>query len=537
VGDTFEKFVPGQRFNPSARTLNAWQDAARAVLRGGLDAGGLTQFKPETSTEVLVSNTTTAVVGEFAVLGVTGPLVTEAASHATFAESRSLVGALPQTGAPFVITSAPIGRGKIGRATMLGVTPARVYMRDPAHQYARPVTGDTTQLISDGSGPARILWVQPASGSGAGSGSGSGSGASPATWAIVELGGGPLQDETAELTCLSVTPVLGRYPAVRRIQVGMPAAWPFAEQCYIVPINNFVPAVGETYPGRRNVDQFAGRDVWAVRDCCSGVGSGSGSGVPSPGCCGFCLGGTNYGQNLCATFSAPGLPCLDGLQYTMQFNPNDPFSLYWGFGVNNLCNVPGYAFSMWVRCLNCGGLDVSSQFVLGIFDNQGLWGGSGALTGSPTTASCSPFSLVYSLTFQGHPVTLTVGAGNCSGGSGSGGGGGGGPGSPCCPAGLPTALVAHVAITTGSDPIDGHAIPIAYDPSGPWWVGTVTVAGNTYSVVFQCSGGQLSITFYAPDGQGGALAVNDCNTPQFSFTGVHVDYTLGTRATITIGAS
>lgn len=159
MADTFDPFVANTPFQPSARTLNAWQAAARAHQLGEHRLGGPVVAVPETATEISVQNTSGADVPQFGILQIWNPFVTEAASHATFAELRSMTGISPAPRYPFVITREPIANGYIGKATLLGLTPVQVNVTDTSHAYATCVANDTTKLASSDAGPARIVWV------------------------------------------------------------------------------------------------------------------------------------------------------------------------------------------------------------------------------------------------------------------------------------------------------------------------------------------------------------------------------------------
>lgn len=80
-----------------------------------------------------------------------------------------------RAGAAYAILLEPIESGEIGRAMVLGVTPALVSIQDAADTYVEPVPNSTTgALRSSSTGVARILWKAGSSGQ---------------VWALLQLGG------------------------------------------------------------------------------------------------------------------------------------------------------------------------------------------------------------------------------------------------------------------------------------------------------------------------------------------------------------
>ena len=72
-------------------------------------------------------------------------------------------------GKPYAILLQPLAHDEIGRAMVLGITPAKVTIQDTDDQYAVPTPGSSTgALQSDATGVARILWKVGGAGSGAG---------------------------------------------------------------------------------------------------------------------------------------------------------------------------------------------------------------------------------------------------------------------------------------------------------------------------------------------------------------------------------
>ena len=78
-------------------------------------------------------------------------------------------------GKPYAILLQPLAAGEIGRAMVLGITPAKVTIQDAEDEYAVPTPGSSTGAMQSGAtGVARILWKAGGSGE---------------QWCLLQLGG------------------------------------------------------------------------------------------------------------------------------------------------------------------------------------------------------------------------------------------------------------------------------------------------------------------------------------------------------------
>ena len=60
---------------------------------------------------------------------------------------------------PYAVLLEPVDAGKIGRALLLGIVPAKVSIQDPEHKFAEPIIGNASGAMqSAADGVARILW-------------------------------------------------------------------------------------------------------------------------------------------------------------------------------------------------------------------------------------------------------------------------------------------------------------------------------------------------------------------------------------------
>ena len=205
--------------------------------------------------EILVRNTTADALPPRSVVGIDTPTFTYANEPYQFYDRDVMDGEAPTATATIAITQEPISVNAIGVARVLGMARVQVYISNENHTHAIPTTL-TTQLTSATTGPATILH-KDSTGTGV-------------KWCVVMLGGQGKRDETAAVTITSSSPTLSRYPAVRRIQTGLPDEWPTAE---VVWVYNMHPsgtlAAGMHLIARYNTDQFLGADQLAVRECCT----------------------------------------------------------------------------------------------------------------------------------------------------------------------------------------------------------------------------------------------------------------------------
>jgi hypothetical protein len=202
-------------------------------------------------------------------------------------------------------------------------------------------------------------------------------------------------DETAYLT-VTGGPSSGRYPAIRRIENGVPSAWGFAENAWLYEANGRNLTAGKNYLSRRNRDQFGGLDQWATEFCCGGSGSGSGSGDSGPtvqtDCCPQPIPTTIH---VTVTITSGSCPDFDGQTWTVNYLAlgGDPF---W----RGSKSVGGHTMYCDVTC--SGGF-----FTVSFFSS----GGGACLNSngsSITSASCDPF--IYVIQFD-----ATTGSDCCPG--------------------------------------------------------------------------------------------------------------------------
>jgi len=174
-----EKVRSGEKVVIRAATWNAFVDAANFTqsmrqnqLGGGLKSGlgfGIVPLK----------NCEERDYGRFSALVLTGICVTPDTNEDEFLSCHAVFNGNRMTeereGRPYAVLLEPIAAGQIGRAMVMGITPAKVTVNDSEDSYAVPKPGSSTgEMESSTTGVARILWK----GSGAGS-----------QWCLLQLGG------------------------------------------------------------------------------------------------------------------------------------------------------------------------------------------------------------------------------------------------------------------------------------------------------------------------------------------------------------
>ena len=174
-----EKVRSGEAVSIKASTWNAFVDAANWVkearqntlgagVRSGI-GGGIVPLK----------NMEETAYPRFSALVITGVSVPPSANEDEFVSCPPVFEGQRMTAErenmPYAVLLEPIAAGEIGRAMLLGLTPAKVAINSADDQYAVPKAGsDSGALESSATGVARILWKAGGSGT---------------QWCVLQLGG------------------------------------------------------------------------------------------------------------------------------------------------------------------------------------------------------------------------------------------------------------------------------------------------------------------------------------------------------------
>lgn len=173
------KVRSGESITIKASTWNAFIDAANFTqstkqnrlggsLKSGIGAG-----------IVLLKNCESQTYDRFSALVLTGICITPETNEDEFISCAPVFEGNKMTedreDRPYAVLLEPIAAGEIGRAMLLGITPAKIKVNDSEDSYAVPLVGSSTgEMESSQTGVARILWK----------GSGSGT-----QWCLLQLGG------------------------------------------------------------------------------------------------------------------------------------------------------------------------------------------------------------------------------------------------------------------------------------------------------------------------------------------------------------
>ena len=174
-----EKVRQGEQVVIKASTWNGFVDAANFVkeakqntLGGGIRSGiggGIVPLK----------NMEDRDYPRFSALVITGVAVSPSANEDEFVSCPTVFEGQRMTSEredmPYAVLLEPIAAREIGRAMLLGLTPAKVSIQSSDDQYAVPKpNSDSGELQSSETGVARILWKAGGSGS---------------QWCVLQLGG------------------------------------------------------------------------------------------------------------------------------------------------------------------------------------------------------------------------------------------------------------------------------------------------------------------------------------------------------------
>lgn len=154
---TLRDFQPGERFQPEATRLNAWNAAARANEAG--NAGAI----PEGSSGQWIAlgrNTGAAGIDRFDAVELVGPSIRDDENPIEFDRMTLFDVEFPSDAdAPGLVAIAQesIAVGKVGRVMVFGITPCRqIIVNNEDHRRAK--FGAAGELVSASEGPVAIVW-------------------------------------------------------------------------------------------------------------------------------------------------------------------------------------------------------------------------------------------------------------------------------------------------------------------------------------------------------------------------------------------
>lgn len=145
-------------------TFNTLIDAARAEQQRRGNVKTIPERVVRRADTILVRNESGSDVPMGGVLGIGNVIIKPVDNAPEFILRPSLRGVLPKVAdhaGTFVVATEPIGDGRIGTALIDGVGTARVRMLSEGDRRADVGDDNVDELVSGGSGGARLLWIEP----------------------------------------------------------------------------------------------------------------------------------------------------------------------------------------------------------------------------------------------------------------------------------------------------------------------------------------------------------------------------------------
>ena len=173
------KVQTGDPIQIKAATWNSFIDAAEYVKNLQSDQRGGPLSNGNSSGVVLLKNGESTLFPRFSAMAITDVLIRPDANEPEFTGKcpaflgRKVTNAYEEY--PYAVLLEPVDAGKIGRALLLGIVPAKVSILDPEHKFAEPMVGNASGAMQSAeNGVARIIWKGGNSGN---------------QWCLLQLGG------------------------------------------------------------------------------------------------------------------------------------------------------------------------------------------------------------------------------------------------------------------------------------------------------------------------------------------------------------
>ena len=173
------KVQTGDLIQIKASTWNSFIDAAEYVKNLQSDQSGGVLRNGNYSGVVLLKNGESTLFPRFSAMAITDVLIRPDVNEPEFTGKcpaflgRKVTNAYEEY--PYAVLLEPVDAGKIGRALLLGIVPAKVSILDPEHKFAEPMVGNASGAMQSAeNGVARIIWKGGNSGN---------------QWCLLQLGG------------------------------------------------------------------------------------------------------------------------------------------------------------------------------------------------------------------------------------------------------------------------------------------------------------------------------------------------------------
>ena len=146
------KVQTGDPIQIKAATWNSFIDAAEYVKNLQSDQCGGPLRNGNYSGVVLLKNGESTLFPRFSAMAITDVLIRPDANEPEFTGKcpaflgRKVTNAYEEY--PYAVLLEPVDAGKIGRALLLGIVPAKVSILDPEHKFAEPMIGNASGASS-----------------------------------------------------------------------------------------------------------------------------------------------------------------------------------------------------------------------------------------------------------------------------------------------------------------------------------------------------------------------------------------------------
>jgi hypothetical protein len=139
-GDPFKKVMPGDRLSVPAETYNALQDLVKGAKARRFDSPGPGRAPTLPNGMIWVRNDSGNALDRFSVVGLVGSIFNPAVANElpTWQHCFVLSAAAPLAWRPFAVLQQPLAIGEVGRAMIMGVTPAVIKFVGLRQRYAVP---------------------------------------------------------------------------------------------------------------------------------------------------------------------------------------------------------------------------------------------------------------------------------------------------------------------------------------------------------------------------------------------------------------
>ena len=160
--------------------VRAWNEAARAEMGRAFDSESDIESGAKSATVIDILNNTGATIEQFEILRLTDAVITYSQNELSFRNNWCIKAETPRETTALdsiVVARTSLTSDRIGKATIAGVTPAKVLVGtgEESWKFVQAINGDRTKFaIAESRGIGQIVWKETGIGT---------------KWALVELAG------------------------------------------------------------------------------------------------------------------------------------------------------------------------------------------------------------------------------------------------------------------------------------------------------------------------------------------------------------